>query len=262
MNMKKNNENEGFMTKKTIVAIAVISCCAVGFFTWGVVDRFTRTANADPVDEVITETIAVITEPTTMTSTETTTTTTTSTTTTEMTATETITTVVETTTEEVVEQNDENNNGEEQHNEPQPQQQVEQVITKPETIQQQNTTVATTTYVETTTEYVEETEPEVVEEKSANEVYLGNFRITGYIADPGAKTASGTIPCSTRTIAMNKTQFKNLGLSYGDKIRVEGIGTFILEDCGCASGRIDIFRDSEAACYALTPYTDAYLVKE
>jgi hypothetical protein len=262
MNMKKNNENEGFMTKKTIVAIAVISCCVIGFFTWGVVDRFTRTANADPVDEVITETIAVITEPTTMTSTETTTTTTTSITTTEMTTTETTTTVVETTTEEVVEQNDENNNDEEQNNEPQSQQQVEQVITKPETTPQQTTTVATTTYVETTTEYVEETEPEVVEEESANEVYLGNFRITGYIADPGAKTASGTIPCSTRTIAMNKTQFKNLGLSYGDKIRVEGIGTFILEDCGCKSGRIDIFRDSEAACYALTPYADAYLVKE
>jgi hypothetical protein len=261
MNMKKNNENEGFMTKRTIIAISVISCCAIGFFTWGVVDRFTHTANADPVDEVITEL-------TTMPSTETTTTTTTSTTTTtEMTTTtETTTTVVETTTEEVVEQNDENNDNEEQHNEPQPQQQiqqpVEQVITKPETTQQQTTTVATTTYVETTTEYVEETELEVVEEESANEVYLGNFRITGYIADPGAKTASGTIPCSTRTIAMNKTQFENLGLSYGDKIRVEGIGTFILEDCGCKSGRIDIFRDSEAACYALTPYADAYLVKD
>jgi hypothetical protein len=182
------------------------------------------------------------------------------------TTTETTTTVVETTTEEVVEQNDENNDNEEQHNEPQPQQQiqqpVEQVITKSETTQQQTTTVATTTYVETTTEYVEETEMEVVEEESANEVYLGNFRITGYIADPGAKTASGTIPDSSRTIAMNATQFRNMGLEYGDKIRVEGIGTFILEDCGCKSGRIDIFRDSEAACYALTPYADAYLVKD
>ena len=121
----------------------------------------------------------------------------------------------------------------------------------------ETTTTAVTTTVETTT--VEETE---VVEETANETYLGNFRITGYIADPGAKTASGTIPCSTRTIAMNKTQFKNLGLKYGDKIRVDGIGTFILEDCGCASGRIDIFRDSEAACYALTPYADAYLVNE
>ena len=125
----------------------------------------------------------------------------------------------------------------------------------------ETTTTAVTTTVETTT--VEETETvvetEVVEE-TANETYLGNFRITGYIADPGAKTASGTTPNSSRTIAMNKTQFKNLGLKYGDKIRVDGIGTFVLEDCGCASGRIDIFRDSVAACYALTPYADAYLV--
>lgn len=127
----------------------------------------------------------------------------------------------------------------------------------------ETTTTAVTTTVETTT--VEETETieetEVVEE-TANETYLGNFRITGYVAPAGAKTASGTTPNSSRTIAMNKTQFKNLGLKYGDKIRVDGIGTFVLEDCGCASGRIDIFRDSVAACYALTPYADAYLVNE
>jgi hypothetical protein len=62
-------------------------------------------------------------------------------------------------------------------------------------------------------------------------------------------------------IGMNKSQMKTLGLSYGDAIRIEGLGTYILEDCGCASGRIDVFCSSVKACYALTSYADAYLVK-
>ena len=88
--------------------------------------------------------------------------------------------------------------------------------------------------------------------------HLGNFRITGYVAT-GNKTASGTWPSAGRTIAMNNGQRKELGLSYGDQIYIDGLGTYTLEDSGCAYGRIDIFCNSVSECYALPSYLDAYL---
>ena len=120
------------------------------------------------------------------------------------------------------------------------------------------TTDASTTSEEVTTEESTTTVEEVVTEVE-NEVYLGNFRITGYVAT-GCKTASGTWPTAGRTIAMNKSQMNALGLEYGDQIRVDGLGTYTLEDCGCKSGRIDVFCNSVKECYALPSYLDAYLV--
>ena len=120
------------------------------------------------------------------------------------------------------------------------------------------TTDASTTSEEATTEESTTTVEEVVTEVE-NEVYLGNFRITGYVAT-GCKTASGTWPAAGRTIAMNKSQMNALGLEYGDQIRVDGLGTYTLEDCGCKSGRIDVFCNSVKECYALPSYLDAYLV--
>ena len=122
------------------------------------------------------------------------------------------------------------------------------------------TTLSAITTTETITTTVEETTVEEITESSEEEVYLGNFRITGYVAT-GNKTASGEWPCAGRTIAMNKTQFKNLGLKYCDQIRIDGLGTFTLEDCGCKSGRIDVFVNSVKEAYALPSYLDAYLVK-
>ena len=117
------------------------------------------------------------------------------------------------------------------------------------------TTTKTTTTVVTTEEMTTETTT------NPNETYLGNFRITGYVAT-GSKTASGAWPSAGKTIAMNKTQMNNLGLKYGDQIRIDGLGTYTLEDCGCKSGRIDVFCSSVSACYALPSYCDAYLVTE
>lgn len=133
----------------------------------------------------------------------------------------------------------------------------------------ESTTTVTTTTATTTTD-VSTTSEEVVTEESTttveefvteveNEVYLGNFRITGYVAT-GCKTASGTWPAAGRTIAMNKSQMNSLGLEYGDQIYVDGLGTYTLEDCGCKSGRIDVFCNSVKECYALPSYLDAYLV--
>jgi hypothetical protein len=119
-------------------------------------------------------------------------------------------------------------------------------------------TDASTTSEEVTTDESTTTVEEVVTE-TVNEVYLGNFRITGYVAT-GCKTASGTWPAAGRTIAMNKSQMNALGLEYGDQIRVDGLGTYTLEDCGCKSGRIDVFCNSVKECYALPSYLDAYLV--
>lgn len=119
-------------------------------------------------------------------------------------------------------------------------------------------TDASTTSEEVTTDETTTTVEEVVTE-TVDEVYLGNFRITGYVAT-GCKTASGTWPAAGRTIAMNKSQMNSLGLKYGDQIRVDGLGTYTLEDCGCKSGRIDVFCNSVKECYALPSYLDAYLV--
>ena len=142
------------------------------------------------------------------------------------------------------------------------------VITSTETTTPETTTTTTTeitTTTETTTTTTTTTEPETTTTETTtttvnnDETYLGNFRITGYVAT-GCKTASGTWPQAGRTIAMNKSQMNNLGLKYGDQIRIDGLGTYTLEDCGCKSGRIDVFCNSVSECYALPSYLDAYLV--
>ena len=129
------------------------------------------------------------------------------------------------------------------------------------------TSTTTTTTIETTTTEAttsNDDEEEDVDTYSDNDEYdydtsyIGNFRITGYIST-GNCTASGTWPSSGRTIAMNSGKMSDLGLEYGDLIYIDGIGTFIIEDCGCSYDTIDIFCDSESECYDLTSYADAYL---
>ena len=99
----------------------------------------------------------------------------------------------------------------------------------------------------------------VAVEDNSNETYLGYFRITGYVST-GNQTASGTWPSAGRTIAMNRSELDSLGLEWGDTIRIDGLGTYTLEDCGCKYGVIDVFCNSVSACYDLTSHADAYLV--
>lgn len=86
---------------------------------------------------------------------------------------------------------------------------------------------------------------------------IGNFKITGYVAT-GNKTSSGTVPTVGRTVAMNNSQRKELGINYGDKIYIEGLGTYAVEDSGCAYGVVDVFCATVKGCYAITSYYDVY----
>lgn len=120
---------------------------------------------------------------------------------------------------------------------------------------------------ETVTENVEvlvmseETEEEVVIEEPQEEepvkeemTYLGNLKITGYVAT-GNPTASGVYPY-VGGVAMSSSY----GFPWGTKIYIDGLGTFELFDCGCAYGVVDVFRSSEPECYALTSYRDVYVI--
>lgn len=107
----------------------------------------------------------------------------------------------------------------------------------------------------------EETEEEVIEEPQEEEpveeesmTYLGNLKITGYVAT-GNRTASGVYPY-VGGVAMSSSY----GFPWGTKIYIDGLGTFELFDCGCAYGVVDVFRSSEPECYALTSYRDVYVI--
>ena len=108
----------------------------------------------------------------------------------------------------------------------------------------------------------EETEEEVVIEEPQEEepveessmTYLGNLKITGYVAT-GNPTASGVYPY-VGGVAMSSSY----GFPWGTKIYIDGLGTFELFDCGCAYGVVDVFRSSEPECYALTSYRDVYVI--
>ena len=129
------------------------------------------------------------------------------------------------------------------------------------TITTETTTTETTTTEATASNDDEEEDVDTYSDDDENDYetsYIGNFRITGYIST-GNCTASGTWPSSGRTIAMNSGKMSDLGLEYGDLIYIDGIGTFVVEDCGCSYDTIDIFCDSESECYELTSYADAYL---
>jgi len=125
------------------------------------------------------------------------------------------------------------------------------------------TVVETETVTENVEELVmsEETEEVVIEEPQEEEpveeesmTYLGNLKITGYVAT-GNPTASGVYPY-VGGVAMSRSY----GFPWGTKIYIDGLGTFELFDCGCAYGVVDVFRSSEAECYALTSYRDVYVI--
>lgn len=96
------------------------------------------------------------------------------------------------------------------------------------------------------------TEPTIAETET--KTYLGNLRITGYVAT-GNPTASGEIPY-VGGVALNQSY----GLAYGTKIYIEGFGEYIVNDTGCAYGVVDVFCNTVEECYALTSYADVYIM--
>lgn len=107
-----------------------------------------------------------------------------------------------------------------------------------------------------------EPEPEPVEK----ETLIGNFKITGYDAHcehccnkSDGITASMTKAEVGRTVAMNRTDMKKLGISYGDTIYIDGIGERVVEDTGCGQGVIDVVCLNHAECYKITGNYNVYI---
>ena len=109
--------------------------------------------------------------------------------------------------------------------------------------------------VEVITEPAPIVEPVITDAPEAGSMtYLGNLYITGYVGT-GNSTSSGEYPY-VGGVAMSR----DYGLPYGTTIYIEGLGTYVLNDTGCDYGVVDVFCDSVSACYALTRYTDVYVV--
>ena len=278
-------EEKKFISKRCKIMIISVTLLAIVMIAWGVGMRISHTAHANIDDNDVVSTTIQYVSTTNTTDTATTTNTTTTETTDETTSTTSdVATTTQTTignirdipTRNEVQEEEVVNNAQIAivHpveaitiNDSDPIETINETVTIDTTTESTTThtttvvttsTDASTTSEEVTTDESTTTVEEVVTE-TVNEVYLGNFRITGYVAT-GCKTASGTWPAAGRTIAMNKSQMNSLGLEYGDQIRVDGLGTYTLEDCGCKSGRIDVFCNSVKECYALPSYLDAYLV--
>lgn len=156
-------------------------------------------------------------------------------------------------------------------------------VTRAETLEQ---TEATTVYVapETTTEVfttekqvVQYTEPKTTEDELTTIKYedipklreLGRFYITGYTptcthccGKSNGIGASGRKVVVGESVAMNRTDMKNYGLEYGDKIYIEGIGERVIVDTGCGQGVVDVACDSHESCRAITGYYRVHYVIE
>ena len=126
--------------------------------------------------------------------------------------------------------------------------------------------------IEGTVEYQEETEETEAETPSTyqNEEetyqedysgYIGRMYVTGYTAEEGFPLYSATSSgygVRPGYCALNNSQRQALGISYGDQIYVEGLGTYTVMDCGCSWGVVDIWLYTNAEAYAITGYYDVY----
>ena len=103
----------------------------------------------------------------------------------------------------------------------------------------------------------------VVDETEDNSVggYIGRMYVTGYTAEEGFPLYSATSSgygVRPGYCAMNSEQRRVLGISYGDQIYVEGLGTYTVMDCGCSWGVVDIWLYTNAEAYAITGYYNVY----
>ena len=136
---------------------------------------------------------------------------------------------------------------------------TEPMVTTTMTTTQTTTTTTTTTTITTTTttiltEPVFTTTVQPVASTSDDRTYLGNMRITGYVAT-GSPTASGEMPY-VGGVALSTAY----NIPYGSRIYIDGLGEYVVNDTGCAYGVVDVFCNSVDECYALTSYADVYLL--
>lgn len=109
------------------------------------------------------------------------------------------------------------------------------------------------------------TEPatEAVTESAKKNGYIGRMYITGYTAEEGFPEGSATASgygVRPGYCALNAEQRRSLGISYGDQIYVDGLGTYTVMDCGCGWGVVDIWVYTNAEAYSITGGYDVYLV--
>ena len=98
-------------------------------------------------------------------------------------------------------------------------------------------------------------ETEAVTEPTKKNGYIGTMWITGYTAEEGFPEGSATASgygVRPGYCAMNDSQRRSLGISYGDQIFVEGLGTYMVMDCGCDCGIVDIWVYTNAEAYSIT----------
>lgn len=138
----------------------------------------------------------------------------------------------------------------------------------------QANTTEQTTITETTTEYVAPTETTteielttIKHEEIPKLRELGRFKVTGYTptcthccGKSNGIGASGRKVVVGESVAMNRTDMKNFGLEYGDKIYIEGIGEREIVDTGCGQGVVDVACDSHESCRAITGYYRVHYV--
>jgi 3D (Asp-Asp-Asp) domain-containing protein len=129
-----------------------------------------------------------------------------------------------------------------------------------ETITEESSTVEETTEIELTTVKYEDI-PKFRE--------LDRFYITGYTptcthccGKADGIGASGRKIVVGESVAMNRTDMKNFGLEYGNKIYIEGIGERVIVDTGCGQGVVDVACDSHESCNDVTGYYRVHYVIE
>lgn len=98
-------------------------------------------------------------------------------------------------------------------------------------------------------------------EKVIGVIPFGEFYITGYTptcehccGKSDGITSSGVEAVAGITVAMHLNDMELLGIEYGDKIYIEGIGERVVEDTGCRQGVIDVACESHEECYKVTRY--------
>lgn len=103
--------------------------------------------------------------------------------------------------------------------------------------------------------------PEVIEivteeafEENSEMTLLGEMRITGYVAT-GNPTASGDMPY-VGGVALSR----DYGIPFGSTVYIENLGYYTVNDTGCAYGVVDVLCNTVEECYALTPYSNVYLI--
>ena len=127
------------------------------------------------------------------------------------------------------------------------------------------TEIQTETNEETTLKILKETcksvqEEPVIFDKPSPEEYVGNdytFFVTGYTAEEGFEEgdigASG-YPVGPGVCAMIYSQMLSLGLNWGDVIKIDGLGTYMIADTGYDWGVIDVWFYTNAEAYQVTDY--------